>query len=157
MLGFFGLTVISACGGSEAPSEVPSEPGNSGAPSYKLTSDWTRLRKVASAPRRVLIPRGPPPKEVIARDLKNGHGPVLRVGDSLTVNYASFSYSGELLEKRWGKESFNWAFDPGRILKGWVVGLKKMRVGGRRELIIPSRLAYRDGPRIYVIELLKVD
>jgi peptidylprolyl isomerase len=150
VVGFFCLISVAGCGGGGAPSE-PSDPT---AISFK--PNWTPLEKVASAPRRVLIPTGPPPKKVIVRELKHGHGTRLRVGDSLTVNYASFTYTGEPRERHWGKDTFTWELRPGKIVEGWVTGLAGMRVGSRRELVIPSRLAYHSGPRIYVIELRSV-
>ena len=41
--------------------------------------------------------------------------------------------------------------------KAWEIGLNGMRVGGRRELIVLSRLAYGDGMMVYVIEPLEVE
>lgn len=144
---------ISACGGSDAPAES----GSPEALTHRPGPNWTPLKKVASAPQRVLLPTGPPPKKVVVRELKNGHGARLKFGDSFTANAVAYPYEGgQRLEKFWGKEAFQWAFGPGRLIKGWVIGLKGMRVGGRRELVIPSKLAYGDGARIYVIELLKV-
>lgn len=35
--------------------------------------------------------------------------------------------------------------------------MKGMKLGGRRELIVPSRLAYGDGMMVYVIELLAME
>jgi FKBP-type peptidyl-prolyl cis-trans isomerase len=34
--------------------------------------------------------------------------------------------------------------------------MKEMRVGGRRELIVPAKLSYGKVPQIYVIELMSV-
>jgi peptidylprolyl isomerase len=43
------------------------------------------------------------------------------------------------------------------VVEGWEESLRGMRVGGRRELIVPSKLAYGTGTLIYVIDLLKVE
>ncbi|HKB50132.1 MAG TPA: FKBP-type peptidyl-prolyl cis-trans isomerase [Solirubrobacterales bacterium] len=154
LIGIFSSTVIiSACGGSNAPRES----SNSRAPSDSLRPNWTPLEKAASAARRVLVPTGPPPKEMIVRDLKKGRGTLLKVGHSFTVNYVNLSYkTGKRLEDRWRGEPFTWVFGPGKVVKSWVTGLKGMKVGGRRELIVPSSLANGNGALVYVIELLKV-
>jgi len=147
LLGCACALALSACGGTAGDS---SEPASSVA-AEELKPDWGPLKKAASAPQRVLIPSDPSPKKVVVRDLKVGQGHTLRYGDSFVVKYVAFSLTGEELER----QDLSWELGPGRVIKGWVIGLPGMRVGGRRELVIPSRLAYHDGDRIYVIELLK--
>ena len=49
------------------------------------------------------------------------------------------------------------AVGSGEVRDGWETGLKGMRVGGRRELILPSMLAYGTGALIYIVELLAIE
>lgn len=100
-----------------------------------------------------------PPKRVVARVLKEGSGPVVRAGDSLIARFVS----GNLRTKRvvqefWGpNDLYRFKLGENRLGNAWVVGMKGMRLGGRRELIVPSRLAYGDGTMVYVIELLGME
>jgi FKBP-type peptidyl-prolyl cis-trans isomerase len=76
------------------------------------------------------------------------------------VRYVSFDYdTGDQAEDHWSNDKiFAWTFGPGRVVRAWVKGLPGMRVGGRRELIAPGRLAYNESrAMIWVVELLSVD
>lgn len=107
---------------------------------------------------QVAAPSGPPPKHLVVKDVKKGTGAEIKVGKEFSVRYASFDYStGELSEDHWAKDSiFSWTFGPDKVVKAWAKGLPGMKVGGRRELIAPSQLAYGDGAMIWVVELLSV-
>lgn len=141
--------VLSGCGTSSS-----SEPSSSPT-ANTYGAQWATLKKAAgNASARVLIPDGSPPDEVVIRDLKVGSGRQIREGDSFVVNFVDFNYAtGELLEQQ---PEFAWTYAKGQIVKGWSAGLRGMRAGGHRELIVPSRLAYKTGPRVYLIELLKL-
>jgi hypothetical protein len=136
-------TALAACGGSSGASPPP----------WKVTG-------TAHPPPSIQLPSGSPPKQVVIRDLRKGTGVPLREGDWFTVNYISFYYkTGKKREAHWERSGgFSWQFRKGTVVKGWIPGLRGMRVGGRRELIIPDKLGYPgEGPLIYVIELLEVN
>ncbi len=79
---------------------------------------------------------------------------MLEWGSELSVRYVSFDYkTGKMLEDLW-RDPFEWGYGPGQVVRAWVKGLKGMRVGGVRKLIAPSRLAYKEGAEIWVVELL---
>lgn len=104
----------------------------------------------------VTVPSGPPPTgKVIVEDLKKGAGSVIKQGP-IGINYIGIDYeTRKPFEVDWGKPVppiFNYGTD--EVIKGWEVGLKGMRVGGRRELIVPAKLAYGNGAVVYMIELL---
>jgi peptidylprolyl isomerase len=119
------------------------------------------VRKVVGtpAPPPIHVPSGPPPDQVVIKELRRGAGVQLKEGDGFAMNYAAVKYgNGEKTEAHWEKHGgFSWQYGKGKLVKAMVIGLKGMRVGGRRELIVPSRFAYHNGPLVYVVELVEVE
>jgi peptidylprolyl isomerase len=110
------------------------------------------------AAKRFRFPHGPAPQRLVIKDLRIGRGQQLKKGDSFSLNYINFDYrTNSTLEKYWGKSAFHWGYGRHELVDGLELGLDNMRVGGRRELVVPSRLAYGTGPRVYLLELLKVE
>lgn len=105
---------------------------------------------------RLLIPHGPPPQGVIVRDLKVGKGPALKKDDDFLTRYISLTYDEAWpIEPYWRSPSA-YTFEVGSYKKGWEVGLGGIRVGGMRELIVPSKMAYGEGARVYIVQVLKL-
>ncbi|HET7485146.1 MAG TPA: FKBP-type peptidyl-prolyl cis-trans isomerase [Solirubrobacterales bacterium] len=104
----------------------------------------------------VIVHHSPVPKKLIVKDLRPGTGAVLKKGRIGAFKYKSFDYrTGQRYEDWWNKP-FHTSFGEGESLGAWETGLKGMRVGGRRELIVPPAQAYTHVPVIYVIELAAV-
>jgi peptidylprolyl isomerase len=93
----------------------------------------------------------PPPQKVLRRDLRVGRGKIARAGDKLTLYYYSVDYeTGKRLYLRWPPQKplvHKLAEEP------WEKALIGMRVGGRREVIVPSRLLFKAGTVDYLFEL----
>ncbi len=87
-------------------------------------------------------PTGPAPADLVIRDLIVGDGDEAKPGDNVTVHYAGVEYeSGEEFDSSWGRgESIQ--FPLRGLIQGWQDGIPGMKVGGRRELVIPPHLAY---------------
>jgi len=87
---------------------------------------------------------GPAPKRLVIREIAKGTGPKAKSGDVLTVNYVGALYSNDkVFGSSWRRdETFTFPLGRREVIEGWERGLAGMRVGGRRELIIPSVLAY---------------
>ena len=62
------------------------------------------------------------------------------------MQYVGVSFStGKEFDSSWSRnESFDFALGAGEVIRGWDQGVAGMRVGGRRRLTIPARLAYGD-------------
>ncbi|WKX69434.1 FKBP-type peptidyl-prolyl cis-trans isomerase [Streptomyces sp. XD-27] len=92
------------------------------------------------------FPGGEPPKDLEIKDIWEGDGPVAKVGDTVQVHYVGVSFStGEEFDASWNRGT-PLAFKLGgkRVIPGWELGIQGMKVGGRRQLIIPPHLAYGD-------------
>ncbi|MGH9081585.1 MAG: FKBP-type peptidyl-prolyl cis-trans isomerase [Acidimicrobiales bacterium] len=72
-----------------------------------------------------------------------GTGPVVKVGDKVTAQYVLATYSTrQQIQSSWTSSPFSFVLAKGNVIDGWVQGVPGMRVGGRRELIIPPELGY---------------
>lgn len=110
------------------------------------------------------FPEGPAPVELVVRDLVVGEGPEAVAGAQVTVHYVGVEYdTGDQFDSSWDRGE-PIAFPLAGLIQGWQDGIPGMRVGGRRELVIPPRLAYGENGRhrlsgktlIFVIDLLAV-
>ena len=89
-------------------------------------------------------PKGAPPKELEVKDLVEGEGDEAVSGDRVSVDYVGVNYkSGKEFDSSWSRnEPFTFTLGAGEVIPGWDQGVQGMKVGGRRELIIPPELAY---------------
>ncbi|MER8041786.1 FKBP-type peptidyl-prolyl cis-trans isomerase [Streptomyces sp. NPDC094032] len=92
----------------------------------------------------VHVPEGDAPTELTIRDLVVGDGPEARPGNVVQVHYVGVTFaSGKEFDASWDRgQPFKFAVGGGRVIKGWDRGIRGMRVGGRREIVVPPRLGY---------------
>jgi peptidylprolyl isomerase len=92
------------------------------------------------------FPGGEPPTELEITDIWQGDGAVAKAGDTVQVHYVGVAYStGEEFDTSWSRGApLEFRLGVGQVIAGWDQGVQGMRVGGRRQLIIPPRLAYGD-------------
>jgi peptidylprolyl isomerase len=117
---------------------------------------------------KVTVPKSAPPKKLEIDELEEGTGAEAKAGDEVTVQYVGVNYkNGKEFDASWDRgEPFAFQLGAGMVIPGWDQGVEGMKVGGRRELIIPPELAYGPegsppaiGPNetlIFVIDLLAV-
>jgi len=135
LIAFACLALVSAgCGGEDSTS---------------TSSSGGEETAAAEAPKQKTKPQvkkqtGAPPKEVVANDLEEGSGAVAKPGDEVTVQYVGVNYkSGSEFDASWDRgEPFTFTLGAGEVISGWDTGIQGMKVGGRRELIIPPNHAY---------------
>ena len=113
------------------------------------------------------FPGGEPPTDLVITDITVGDGAEAKPGAKVTVHYVGVAYStGEEFDASWTRGSpFQFQLGAGQVIAGWDSGVAGMKVGGRRQLVIPPHLAYGDsgqgdiGPNetlVFVIDLLAV-
>jgi peptidylprolyl isomerase len=93
------------------------------------------------------FPGGEPPADLEITDLWEGTGPEASAGDTVQVHYVGVAFStGEQFDASWDRgEPLAFQLGVGRVIAGWDQGVQGMKVGGRRQLVIPPHLAYGDG------------
>ena len=104
------------------------------------SSDTTQPAAVAEP--KVVLPKELPTKLVIT-DISPGTGNAAVAGDTLAVFYVGvLSADGTRFDGNFGADLFSFTLGKGNVIKGWDAGLVGIKVGGRRQLDIPSDLAY---------------
>jgi peptidylprolyl isomerase len=92
----------------------------------------------------VTPPSGPPPTKLVTKEIIAGTGTAAKTGSAVAVNYVGALYkTGKVFDASWKRnEPFTFTLGKGQVIPGWEQGVVGMKVGGRRELIIPAALGY---------------
>ena len=157
----------SSSGGQLSSSQAPTPAATActtQAPSREHVAGTTDLTKKP----QIEVPDAPPPCNLVAGDIVPGTGAAAKPGDHLTMKYVGVLYaSGKQFDASWDRGQ-DFSFDLGRqqVIGGWDQGLEGMKVGGRRELVIPPQLGYGDqgappdippgATLIFVVDLVKI-
>lgn len=82
--------------------------------------------------------------ELKTEDLKVGDGEALTAESSFTAYYIGWTPDGKIFDQSIDGSSLKAPFTaaPGQVIKGWTNGVVGMKVGGVRELTIPSDQGY---------------
>lgn len=78
------------------------------------------------------------------QDEKVGTGREAKPGDTVAVHYTGWLKNGTKFDSSVGKQPLSFRLGTGRVIAGWHEGIEGMKVGGKRKLIIPPSLAYRE-------------
>ena len=76
-------------------------------------------------------------------DFEIGRGDVPQPGQTVTVHYTGWFEDESMFDSsRLRDEPFTFSIGEGGVIAGWQEGVSSMRLGGKRQLIIPPELAY---------------
>jgi peptidylprolyl isomerase len=85
---------------------------------------------------------GPPPEALEVTDIVVGDGDEATADDTVEVHYVGVDFeTGEQFDASWDRGE-TIVFPLSGLIAGWQEGIPGMRVGGRRQLVIPPELAY---------------
>lgn len=156
---------LSACGGSKAPG-VQLAP--SGGATQASTPTTPKPPPQLSTKPAVQVPKDCASSQLVKKDLITGTGPAVQAGQSITVNYVGvLCKTGKEFDSSWKhNQPFTTTLTTGSVIPGWVQGIQGMKVGGRRELVIPPSLGYGkqgsppsippNSPLVFVVDLISV-
>jgi peptidylprolyl isomerase len=94
----------------------------------------------------VEFPGGEPPTDLQVTDLTVGDGAEATPGSTVQVHYVGVAYStGDEFDASYNRGTpLEFPLGAGYVIAGWDQGVAGMKVGGRRQLVIPPHLAYGD-------------
>jgi FKBP-type peptidyl-prolyl cis-trans isomerase FkpA len=83
-------------------------------------------------------------------ELKPGTGPAINAGQTAVVHYTGWLYVEDAPDHKGKKfdssvdrkEPFKFPLGGGRVIAGWDQGVKGMKIGGKRTLILKPELGY---------------
>jgi peptidylprolyl isomerase len=160
--------LVAGCGSSGSSSTITV--GNESASATKLIEHTVAVTTPKTGPLSkeptITPPKGAAPTTLQTKEIVTGTGAEAKTGDAVTVNYVGALYSnGKVFDASWKRnETFPFTLGKGQVIPGWDKGIVGMKVGGRRELIIPAELAYGkagrppsippNSPLIFIVDLL---
>lgn len=162
--------LVAGCGdkkssGGESDATATAQTGSTGKSS--ATAELPTVSgKVGEEP-KLSIPAGGPPSELVKKDIKTGTGKAAKDGDTLSMQYVGYNWSdGMMFDGSYSRgEPFEFTLGGGDVIQGWDEGIKGMKAGGRRLLVIPPDKGYGDQAKgsipanetlVFVVDLEKV-
>ncbi len=109
-----------------------------------------------------------PPADLVVTDVTEGEGAEAGAGQTVSVHYVGVAHStGEEFDASYNRGApLDFRLGAGQVISGWDQGVQGMKVGGRRQLVIPPHLGYGDRGAggvikpgetlIFVVDLLDV-
>jgi FKBP-type peptidyl-prolyl cis-trans isomerase len=131
-------------------------------------ADQTQSATTAANPSATPVPGIPANvTQLMMKDLVVGTGAEATPGTSVTVQYVGMLTNGQVFDAsaNHGTAGFTFKLGAGQVIKGWDQGVAGMKVGGKRELVIPASLGYgaqavgpipANSTLVFEVELLKV-
>ena len=92
------------------------------------------------------FPESPPSDDLQVTEVAAGDGAEATAGKTVSVHYVGVAHStGEEFDASYNRgEPLTFKLGAGQVISGWDQGVQGMKVGGRRQLVIPPRLGYGD-------------
>jgi peptidylprolyl isomerase len=167
--------VLTACGGGDDGGTDTAAEASPSAASCPLQAEEVPAPEGATADlatKPVVAPgTGPAPTELQYADIVEGDGEEAQTGDQVTVKYVGAIYeTGTEFDSSWSRgpeETFPFGICREGVVPGFAVGPTGMKVGGRRQIVIPAYLGYGEqgsppaippnATLVFVVDLVEVD
>ena len=149
---FFGLTLVlvsflgkpaqTVALADPSPTDIPPQTVTADEPAAPLIAQAADLKspKKASMNAKNLVTT---PSGLQYIDEVVGTGPSPKKGQTVVVHYTGTLTNGTKFDSSLDRnQPFSFKIGVGQVIKGWDEGVGTMKVGGKRQLIIPAELAY---------------
>ena len=144
--------VLSVIGGDDDEDDVASDDATEESSTTSTSSEAIDIANLTCEPATgentdtstaptVTVPEAPA-RDLSCTDLVVGTGEEVPDGATVLAHYTGYSQStGEQFDSSWeGGEPIEFSLNG--VIAGWTQGIPGMKVGGRRELVIPGEMAY---------------
>jgi len=90
------------------------------------------------------FPGDEPPADLVITEVMEGDGAEATSGSTVSVHYVGVAHSsGEEFDASYNRgQPLQFRLGVGQVIQGWDQGVEGMKVGGRRQLVIPPHLGY---------------
>jgi peptidylprolyl isomerase len=147
-LGVALAVTLSACSTTTTTSSgttgATSTTAGSGSNGAGASSDVPAVANPTDLKKEPVVSAGtsPPPTKVITHDLVVGTGATATASDTVVVQYVGANYKdGKNFDASW-QDGGPATFSLSQVVPGFAQGIEGMKVGGRREIVIPPALGY---------------
>jgi len=128
---------MAACGQRDKPAETPA------------AETAQAAAAPADTPAAATPDTGAPAMPLKKTDLTPGAGAEIKSGQTALVHYTGWLYEagaadnkGKQFDSSVGGEPFEFQLGAGHVISGWDQGVVGMKVGGKRNLVIPPDMGY---------------
>lgn len=85
----------------------------------------------------------PEVKDLLMQEVVAGSGDEAKDGNVLKVNYKGTFLDGKEFDSSYSrKQPFEFTLGKKQVIEGWDIGIRGMKVGGKRILVVPPKMAY---------------
>ena len=77
-------------------------------------------------------------------EITKGTGPIVNIGDMVSIHYNLYNIEDKLIETSYGAEPMQFIYGRGEMVPGIEEALEYMRVGGKATIIVPSTMGFGD-------------
>lgn len=134
------------CGGDDEEATTSASAPSSSSGQSSSSSTAIRSKPEPAAAPLVVAPGGPPPQQFVAEDLTVGEGDSAEKGNEVVVDFNALLWDGGVLSNSWTYEEPVTAVLGGEgLLDGVDRGIRGMKVGGSRRLLIPADMVVESG------------
>lgn len=160
------VLVLAGCG--EDARDAPETNG-----SAATTTAPARTTEVLHHVNRLPRPPNPGPHpdaqvdQLVVREIRTGVGPAIQAGDGGMFDFIATNWvTGRPLDSSWRRRRpFETTIDKGVVIDGWWQAIPGMRVGGRRQILVPPALGFtqslvpglRDATTYFDVVLLRIN
>mgnify|MGYP001034641758 CR=1 FL=1 len=108
-----------------------------------LSVGCTKKEETKTENTQAAIQKVPEIKDLLMQEVAVGKGKEIKDGDTAVVQYRGTFLDGKEFDSSYSRNKpFEFKLGAKQVIDGWDIGVKGMKVGGKRLLVVPPQMAY---------------